>query len=144
MEKLDEMAAARLRAAERSDVTARLGEWAASRVHDASETSIERIMQVLQLDRRAAISLARWVENAGCGRFVIGRKRHKSRICWTFSLKSIGQTINECGAFADIDVASPPGNSASLVRESAMSEAKRSLALVFGTRPDAIEIVVHG
>jgi len=82
----------RLRKLYRDNAAAkRLLDWAAGRTNDAAQTTIERLAWKADLDRKDAVKLARELEDIGCGEFIVGRRGGKTRIAWSFSLKSIGE-----------------------------------------------------
>lgn len=69
----------------------RLMDWAAERKNDTAETSIDLIMKKIDVNRRSALNLAKSLELMGAGTFLHGRKGHKSRIRWNYSLRSLGE-----------------------------------------------------
>jgi hypothetical protein len=84
---------ARLRSVYRRDPGARrFFDWAAGRTNDAAQTTIERMAQKAELERRDAVQFARELEDIGCGQFIVGRRGARSRIAWRHSLISIGET----------------------------------------------------
>ena len=127
----------------------RLFDWTASLKRDATETSIDRIVQVLGISRKAAISLARQLEEVGCGEFIAGRRGHPSRFVWAYSRVSLGQVA--AGVADGIEEVSDPisekeekalgpeGNAQPLT----ISGAKVSLAKSLGLTPDKIEIQIR-
>ena len=68
-----------------------LFDWTASLQRDATATTIDRISQVLEISRKAAVSLAQQLDDAGCGEFVVGRRGSPSRFEWAYSRVSLGQ-----------------------------------------------------
>lgn len=132
----------------------RFWDWAAARVNDAAETSIDRIMSVAQIDRSEAVELGRRFDDAGVGEFIVGRKGWKSRVRWARSLCGLGKAAQ--GQVEQVDDVDPE-----LVEESAdhhlfpsdpdeavgkpltIMEAKRGLAAKFGVSPDKIEIIIR-
>jgi len=131
-----------------------LFDWAAGRTNDAAETSLERLMQVTQITRSEAVELARALNEIGCGDFLVGRKGWKSRIRWTYSLRSLGQAAQghttelkevdpEVTGDA-VDQQQPLANETRGERPLTIIEAKRGLAAMFGVNPEAIDIVIRG
>jgi hypothetical protein len=126
-------------------------QWAANRLNDATQTSIDYLGQRAATDRRGAIELAKQLDELGCGEFVVGRRGAKSRVVWKASLKSIGlAAIGESLQIESIDpelVAETvdlkddaPHSSSPLT----ISEAKSRLAASLGVPVDSIEITVRG
>jgi hypothetical protein len=136
-----------------------LFDWAAQRERDAKETSIERISQVIRSTRGEAVALARELEGAECGEFVVGRRGSKSRLVWSYSPISLGQTASgeddrlegisnpvsedeegeEAGEFdeyLEID------DSSVKIFKLTLDEAKRGLANNFGVPLANIEIII--
>src|SRR5215217_3712849 len=72
-------------------VARRLFDWVASRKNDASETTIDRFSAKLGINRGEAVALAKKIEAAGCGEFLVGRRGSKSRFVWAYSCISLGQ-----------------------------------------------------
>jgi hypothetical protein len=66
-------------------------DWCADRVRDARETKIERIMAIAGISRSEAVNLAKKLEEAGCGDFVVGRRGSPSRFAWKHSRISLGR-----------------------------------------------------
>lgn len=69
----------------------------AQRGRTSSETTVERMLQVLQQtgvetgSRKDVLELFRGLEEAHCGEFVIGRRGHSSRFLWRVSLIDVGK-----------------------------------------------------
>ena len=72
----------------------RLFDWIASLRQDATATSIDRMVVVLRISRNAAVSLARELQDADCGEFIIGRRGSPSRFKWAYSRVSLGQVAS--------------------------------------------------
>lgn len=68
-----------------------LFDWTASRERDATATSIERISHKVGVSRGEAVALARALDQAGCGQFIVGRRGQPSRFEWAYSCISLGQ-----------------------------------------------------
>ena len=123
-------------------------DWAASRKNDARWTTTDRLQSVLHAENRSVVQLLKELERLGCGRFVVGRRGHKSRIEWYFSLRSIGAVSR--GEREDIEEADPELEADGVAFEgaesnfaSAIFEAKEALANRLGLKPEAIEISVR-
>lgn len=128
----------------------KLFDWTASLKKDASETSLERLMSVLDISRKSAVALAQELEKAGCGYFIVGRKGARSRFQWHYSRVSLGKVA--VGETEEIEPVS--SNLATEAEEEAgalsdakpltIASAKALLALSLGVQPDQIEITVKG
>ena len=77
---------------EKDEVARQLFDWTAARNYAASETSIDRLTQVLRISRKEAVQLARDIEHAGCGQLIVGRRGRKSRFRWAYNCISLGMT----------------------------------------------------
>jgi hypothetical protein len=134
----------------------RLFDWAASRERDAAATSIERIMYVTETNRREAVELAKKLEAAGCGYFVVGRRGQRSRFEWSYSLIGLGQVaageateLSEVATTAvdadeDQDDEAPVGK-AEVAKGLTLSiqEAKEAIARSLKVPVSSIEIIVR-
>lgn len=83
-----------------------LFDWTAQRERDATSTSIDRISNRLSIARGDAVALARALEQAGCGQFVVGRRGQPSRFEWSYSCISLGQSA--AGEDVKIEAAEDP------------------------------------
>ena len=150
MTDLEPQTVAAVRALYREDPDAKqLFEWAASRRRDVTETSVDRMIQKLRIHRSTAIGLARKLEEAGCGDFVVGRRGSQSRLRWAYSLISLGKAA--AGETEDLEEAYDPvseeeetdqvsqGND----RHLTIQEAKRLLADSLGLEPSQIVIEIR-
>jgi hypothetical protein len=100
--------------------------WAASRVNDRTETTLDRLEVVLQTGRRDVVALARSLDEIGCGKFIEGRRGAHSRIQWHYSLRSLGLVaIGTKDAVEDVDA------------ELAADESNRAGGEESGTAPEA-------
>lgn len=132
-----------------NEVARKLFDWVANLKNDAQETTIDRFMSRLGVARGVAVNLARDLEDAGCGRFVVGRKGSASRFEWGYSRVSLGQA-----AAGETDTLEPVSDDASedsdeeatsKVRSPmTIPEVKASLALHLGIDPSQIEISIRG
>ena len=127
----------------------KLFDWTASLQKDAAETSLERLMGVLDISRKSAVSLAQELEKAGCGRFIVGRKGARSRFEWYYSRVSLGQVA--AGEPKEVEPVSE--NIATEAEEEAsisdtqpltIASAKALLARSLGIQPEQIEITIKG
>lgn len=125
-------------------------DWTASLTRDATETSIDRMMAKLRLSRSAAVSLARELEEAGCGEFIVGRHGSLSRFKWAYSRVSLGRVAaGETDELEDPyepitteedDSTSPEGRGN---RHLTIQEAKILLAESLGLEPSQIAIEIR-
>lgn len=128
-------------------------DWAAAQERDAVETTGETIIKALSITTEELILFFTDVERHHCGVLVLGRKGHKTRIRWSYSLRSIGQMAQgHADNLAPVDPevvaeASKQQKSSKLNTSPesgiAIPEAKRRLALTFGVPADAIEIIIR-
>lgn len=92
---------------------------AAGRTRNWRKMSVERIVQILMheghaVSRRDIIEVFKRLEELGCGRFVAGRRGHRSRLEWSVGLVSVGrlasgeaeeiESIDEADAVEEGDV----------------------------------------
>ena len=128
----------------------RLFDWTASLERDAYETTVERLSRKLEISRGEAISLARELEAAGCGEFIVGRKGWSSRFRWAYSRVSLGQIAS--GEAAELEEASDPiseeDEEASEPQQGSerpltIREAKIGLAQSLGVEPNQISIEIR-
>jgi hypothetical protein len=126
---------------------------AADRKNDATETSVQRIAQIIGIDRYEALQLARSLHEAGCGRLIVGRKGQKTRFEWAYSLPALGKVArNESGAVlreVETDVWDDQqergtGRDGSSARADVIiDQAKRLLADKLGISVEKIEILIR-
>ncbi len=94
------------------------------------------------------------IERNHCGGLILGRKRHKTRLRWFYSLRGRGQMAQGCAdTLAQVDrevvADAQKGQKSTKVNTLAESgitipEAKRRLALTFGVPADTVEIMIRG
>jgi hypothetical protein len=139
------------------DVAERFFDWAAGRKNDATQTSVDRLSLMAQASRPETIRLARKLDEFGCGQFVQGRKGRRSRMIWSYSLKSMGlaaQGERDDLEEIDLELAQDAEDqqeiaSTSVINEAVedgrftIAEAKRRLAETLGIEPEAIEITIR-
>jgi hypothetical protein len=127
----------------------RLFNWMATRGHDATETSLDRMAQKLGISRSEAVALARQLQDAHCGEFVVGRRGQKSRFRWAYSCIGLGHAA--AGEQVELVAASDPiaeSEEEALDPQPAsplkltIPQAKAGLAAYFGVSPDNIEITI--
>jgi hypothetical protein len=131
----------------------------ALRQNDARWTSIERICKLLGVSRGDAVAIARRLEEAKCGEFIVGRRGQKSRFSWAYSCISLGKAaageLNELetadNPMADGEddedaqnVSTPGTRQAQAPLRLTIPEAKAALAYSLGVPVANIEIVVRG
>ncbi|WP_444463884.1 hypothetical protein [Rhodobacter capsulatus] len=146
MDTIDTGVVAAVRALYASDENAkRFFDWCAEKKRDVTETRVERVMQVIDISRSAAVALARSLEVAGCGEFLVGRRGSPSRFVWSYSRISIGQiAAGEVEELEDVvdpldeDEEVDVGGQALTIRQ-----AKGMLAESLGVSVDQIEIIVR-
>ena len=134
---------------ERSPDAKALFDWTASLERDATETSIDRMVNMLEVSRNAAVTLARELEEAGCGDFIVGRKGYRSRFGWSYSRISLGRVA--AGETEEIENVTDPisemEEEASTSKDSAqpltIHDAKILLAASLGLKPQQIEIKIR-
>ena len=94
--KIDKDMVARLVALYRTDpVARRLFDWLAVRQNDATETTVERAAAKSATSYSEMLRLFRKIEDIGIGTFIEGRRGHKSRITWLYSVRSVGEAARE-------------------------------------------------
>ena len=126
---------------------------AAARKNDVRETVIQRIAQMAGAGHFEAVKLARLLDEAGCGKMIVGRKGGKTRIHWAYSLPALGKVArNEPGAaLQDVNPdredeqqgAAAAGDEPATRPGLTIAEAKRRLAESLGISPDKIEIHIR-
>ena len=126
-------------------VARQMFDWTASRQKDASETSIDTLMRVLRISRRDAVQLARDLERADCGEFIVGRRGSKSRFRWAYSCISLGKTA--AGETDDIeepfDPVSETEDEDDVLQRLTIQKAKALLAESLGLEPSQIAIEIR-
>jgi hypothetical protein len=136
----------------------KLFDWLAGRTNDVAETSIDRIAHMIEVSRFDAIELAKLLSEIGVCEFIVGRKGWKSRVQWRYSVRSLGQAAN--GSSARIEKIDPELEEEAVDRPAAatdtvevesslpqglsLAEAKQGLAITFGVKTEAIEIIIRG
>ena len=128
-----------------------LFDWTASRERDATATSIDRLSNRLGISRGEAVALARALEQAGCGLFVVGRRGQPSRIEWNFSCISLGQAAT--GEDVKLEAAEDPlpeceedrleAAEATPIQLLTLLDAKAALSRSLGVPVENIEITVR-
>jgi hypothetical protein len=81
---------------EEGGVVAYIFDYFASRHKGSSVTKTDRLLQILYqqgqaISRSEAIQFLRALEEAGCGRYVEGRRGHVSRFEWFVNLIAVGE-----------------------------------------------------
>lgn len=138
------------------ECAAALFDWAAKRKKDANFTNIERLSWLTNWEEREIRRVAQALQDEGFCRFIPGRKGHKSRIEWYYSIRSMAQiALGEPVELSEIgpdvideieDVQPAPLLHAPTVFDEGMAltipQAKRAIALSLGIDPDKIEISI--
>ena len=121
----------------------------ADRERDIRDTSIVNICRTLKCTRESAIALARALEKAGCGNFIVGRRGGSSRFSWDWNCISLGQAAKgNIDALLDSDEGADEGEDQPMSPQSnpfskmSLSQAKRLLADALGVPVSNIEIIV--
>jgi len=129
--------------------------WADSeRQNSASSTSIDVLERKSGLGRSASIALLKDLEKIGCGKYIVGRHRKKTRISWDYGLKSIARAARgeierldpvDLHLEAELEGSDQIPTSLSVDDENlSIGEAKRRLAKSLGVSVEQIEIIVKG
>jgi hypothetical protein len=125
---------------------------AAGRLRDSSASSIDLISRSLGISRGEAVALAKALESAGAGQFVVGRRGSKSRFVWSFSCISLGRIA--AGEEAELEAPTnpePEDEEEELVMNDdqkpqsklTIADAKRLLAASLGVHESNVEIVIR-
>jgi hypothetical protein len=127
-----------------------LFDWTAQRERDATATSIVNFSNRLGISRGEAVGLARALEQAGCGQFVVGRRGQPSRFEWRFSCISLGQAA--AGEDVKLEAAEDPlpeseeekleADDAAAEHPLTLSQAKLALSRSLGVPIENIEITI--
>ena len=73
-----------------SDVSAKaIFEQFFKRQKDAQVSNVDRVAEVVGIDRSEVIRIFKLLDNNGCGHFIAGRRGGKSRMEWDKSIRSI-------------------------------------------------------
>lgn len=114
-------------------------DWCAKHQRDVRETKIDRIMHVMEVSRSDAVALAKALDEAGCGEFVVGRRGASSRFVWHHSRINLGQI-----ASGEVDELEEWVEPASEDEEPlTIPKAKTLLAASLGLDPSQIEISIR-
>jgi hypothetical protein len=62
-----------------------------ARQKDARFSAVDRVAYLIGSSRSEVIRIFKALEEAGCGRFINGRKGYKSRMEWDFSIRSLAE-----------------------------------------------------
>ncbi|QYE37043.1 hypothetical protein KZX46_21040 (plasmid) [Polymorphobacter sp. PAMC 29334] len=134
------------------NINRELFDQCAQRQKDASVTSLDRLSHLLGISRGEAVALARRLEEAGCGQFIVGRRGSKSRFEWAYSCISLGKAAaGETSSIdqveegvAEMDDEQDETVSIGPQMKLTIAEAKEALARTLGVSPTSIEIIVRG
>ena len=120
-------------------------DWCADRQRDAKETTIERISSVIGVSRSEAVSLAKQLDAAGCGDFIVGRRGASSRFAWGYSRINLGRIA--MGEVEELEEKLVDPLDDDLESETAQGltipQAKALLADSLGLEPSQIEINIR-
>lgn len=83
-----------------SDTAKEFLESLAERQKNRKETTVDQVMSKHRARRRDVIDMFRAMEEAGLGRFVVGRREQRSRFVWSTGMIDVGQAA--LGHRADI------------------------------------------
>lgn len=123
-----------------------LFDWLATLKKDATATSLDRIEQILSISHKAAVALARELQNAGCGRFVVGRRGGESRFEWHYSRSVLGRVAAaQAEALEDLSEPVSEAEEVAFAAEEVLTiaKAKELLAKSLGITVDQIEIQIR-
>lgn len=124
----------------------------AQRERDASYTTIARLEKVTSLDRAEAIEFAKELADAGCGKYVVGRRGGVSRIEWDYSCISLGKAASgktesldkvDKNSPADAEPGELPGDISPKLKLT-IAQAKEVLARSLDIPIESIEITIKG
>jgi hypothetical protein len=121
----------------------------AARDRDAAETTVDRVMSIVNTERNEAVALMKAVADTGVAEFYAGRRGHKTRLVWDYSCKSVGSAALE--QFASLQIPDFEIDSDDSVRieqqipasEGPIARAKRILAAELGVSVDNVEIIIR-
>lgn len=118
----------------------------AERERDANVSSLDVISRKLDTSRGETVSLARSLEEAGCGTFKVGRRGAPSRFEWAYSCIALGKAA--AGEPIQLEQAENPQEDETDEVESAsdgltIAQAKSGLARRLGISVDQIEIRIN-
>ncbi len=124
----------------------------AQRKTDASHTTIAQLEKVTSLDRTAAIAFAQELADAGCGKYVVGRRGGVSRIEWEYSSISLsmaasGKTAELAKVNRNAQADAEPGELSGGISPDlklTIPQAKEVLARSLDVPIESIEIIVKG
>lgn len=135
----------------------RENEWAcrlfdrlAARKRDTAETKIASLISQFNASLPDATALAKELQDAGCGSYIVGRRGGESRFRWDYSAISVGrvasgQSDELVGLGADEDAEEEEEvqpAAAELPLTLTIPQAKEALARTLNIRPDQIEITI--
>jgi hypothetical protein len=143
MDHIDDGVIVKVRALYAQDDDAkRFLDWCAGKRRDAQETSIDNIMRVTDVSRSTAVALAKALDEAGCGEFIVGRRGSSSRFAWNYSRINLGHiAAGEAEELeAVIDPIDDEDEHTNEVTALTIPQAKRYLAQSLGVTPEQIEI----
>lgn len=111
-------------------------------------TTLDRMSQMLGVSRGEAVSLARELGEAGCGRFLVGRRGQKSRFEWKYRCVDLARTA--AGEGDEVELTDPAEGDVidDVVRDDVdegitIGRAKELLSYSLGVPASAIEILIR-
>jgi hypothetical protein len=116
------------------------------RTNNSSATKIDSLANLLKVTVSEATAVAKELQAAGLGVYVVGRKGNPSRIEWHFTLASMAKSAR--GERDDLESISPDEeeggtvDAGGLPLQLTIAEAKEALARTLGISPDQIEITI--
>lgn len=134
-----------------------LFDYLSRRARSSKIVKIDQFCKILDISSKQAVDLCRTLERAGCGRFITGRRGHRSRFEWYFNFIKLGKAAAgeaiELGNADDSaqgkddrrfddDVMQDAPPAGSQLPVTSIVEAKSALAQSLGVPLAAVEITV--
>lgn len=114
----------------------------ARRRRNYTETSVDRMAQRIQRDRRAVIRVFRKLEEAGCGEFIVGRSGYKSRFIWHVEMISVGKyAAGQEAPIGEVDLTEPPEPEDGDLEEVGSERTSNVIQHSFQLRPDTTVVL---
>ncbi|MFG1180829.1 hypothetical protein [Xanthobacter versatilis] len=132
---------------QRQEWAKKLFESLSQRKNNPATTNIDRLMRLLDVPLSEATAIAKELQDAGCGTYIVGRKGNPSRFAWDYSAITLGlvATGKSDEIIGMTDEASGDEREDIINRPtlaSTIQEAKEALARSLGITPDQIEIII--
>lgn len=133
---------------------AALFEWAAGRRKDANFTNMDRLSWLTETQEWELREVIKLLQDKGLCRFIIGRKGHKSRVEWFFSIRAMAEIargkdrpLEDVGADVIDEVADVPSSQPIASQDEGLRltipQAKQAIAATLGIDPDKVEITIR-